>query len=124
MKEIQNYVASKYSDEKYSLVENGIYQTEEDGEKLYLTSLSFVQEPELEEGSHAGEISQYPLEDLLDKFFCHISDFYDELNTAGSPVCYLKFACPNLEDIRNLREIIGKHVYNKEINGYIELMIE
>ena len=124
MKEIQNYVASKYSDEKYSLVENGIYQTEEDGAKLYLTSLSFVQEPELGEGSHAGEISQYPLEDLLDKFFCHIADFYDELNTAGSPVCYLEFACPNLEDIRNLREIIGKHVYNKEINGYIELMIE
>ena len=49
MKEIQNYVASKYSDEKYSLVENGIYQTEEDGEKLYLTSLYFVQEPELGE---------------------------------------------------------------------------
>ena len=94
MKEIQNYVASKYSDEKYSLVENGIYQTEEDGEKLYLTSLSFVQEPELGEGSHAGEISQYPLEDLLDKFFCHIADFYDDSPGLASVlfgICMSKF---------------------------------
>lgn len=124
MKEIQNYSASKYSGQEYVEVEKGIYRTDTDGESLYRTSLSFVQEPELGEGRQANEISQYPLEDLLDKFFCHVADFYDELNTAGSPVCYLEFASPNLEDIRNLREIIGKHVCNKEINGYIELMIE
>ena len=42
-------------------MEDGIYKTEEDGEVLYVTSLSFVQEPELEEGGSAAEISQYPL---------------------------------------------------------------
>ena len=124
MKEIQNYAASKYSGQGYFKVENGIYRTDTDGESLYRTSLSFVQELELEEGSQANEISQYPLEDLLDQFCCHITDFYDGLNLASSTVCYLEFASQDLEDVRNLRGIIGKHVYNKETNGCMELIIE
>ena len=124
MKEIQNYAASKYSGQGYVEVENGIYRTDTDGESLYRTSLSFVQEPELGEGCQANEISQYPLEDLLDKFFCHITDFYDGLNLASSTVCYLEFASPDLADVRNLRGIIGKRVYNKEMGGYMELIIE
>lgn len=124
MKEIQNYAASKYRGQEYVEVENGIYRTDTDGESLYRTSLSFVQEPKLGEGRQANEISQYPLEDLLDKFFCHVADFYAELNLASSTVCYLEFASPDLADVRNLRGIIGKHVYNKEMGGYMELIIE
>ena len=78
----------------------------------------------MEEGSHAAEISQYPLEDILDEFLCHISDFYEDLNTEQSQVCVQEFASPDLEDIRKLRTIIGKHVFNKEIDGYIKLVIE
>lgn len=124
MKQIESYRAQKYESGEYSSVEEGIYKTEEDGEVLYVTSLSFVQEPELDEGPHAGEISQYPLEDILDEFFCHISDFYEGLNTEQSQVCVQEFAAPDLEDIRKLRTIIGKHVYNKEVEGYIKLIIE
>ena len=124
MRQIQNYSAAKYAGGKYSPVEDGVYKTEDDGEVLYVTSLSFVQEPELEEGSNAGEISQYPLEDILDEFYCHISDFYKDLNTEQSQVCYQEFAAPDLEDVRKLRTIIGKHVYNKEVEGYIKLIIE
>lgn len=124
MKEIQNYAASKYSGLGYVEVESGIYRTDTDGESLYRTSLSFVQEPELGEGRQANGISQYPLEDLLDKFYCHITDFYDGLNLVSSTVCYLEFAGSDLEDVRNLRGIIGKHVYNKEMGGYMELVIE
>lgn len=124
MKQIESYHAPKYESGMYSPVEEGIYKTEEDGETLYVTSLSFVQEPELEEGGSAAEISQYPLEDILDEFLCYISDFYEDLNTEQSQVCVQEFAAPDLEDIRKLRTIIGKHVFNKEIDGYIKLVIE
>lgn len=124
MKNIQNYNAPKYTNAGYSLVEDGIYEIEADEKTLYVTSLTFMQEAELDEGRDASEISQYPLEDLLDKFYCHISDFYENLNLAQSPNCYLEFAGYDLEDIRQLRSIIGKHVYNKEIDGYVQLIIE
>lgn len=124
MKQIENYKANKYSSDMYSEIENEVYEVKEDGESLYVTSLSFVQESEYNEGANSSDISQYPLEDVLDKFYCHISDFYEELNSVDSQKCYQEFASPDLEDIRNLRSIIGKHVYNKEIEGYIELIIE
>lgn len=124
MKQIQVFEAPKYRDGSYSEVESGIYRHEEDGETVYVMSLSFVQEPDLGEGSRADEISQYPLEDLLDKFFCYVSDYYEDLNTADSEVCCLEFAAPDLNDVENLRSIIGKHVYNKEADGSVQLIIE
>ena len=124
MKNIKNYTAAKYSSGNYSAIEDGIYKIEKDGEILYVTSLSFTQEEEWNEGANASEISQYPLEDVLDKFYCYISDFYDKLNTAESSDCYLEFASPQLEDVKSLRSIIGKHVYNKEVDGYVMLIIE
>lgn len=130
MKDIKNYDAEKYERDsaKFKKIEEGIYECEEDGDIIYVTSLSFVQEPEYEEGEFAGEISQYPLEDILDEYYCHISDFYEELNVADSKVCYLEFGAMDLEDIENLRGIIGKHVYNaeyeKEGQVYIKLVIE
>lgn len=124
MKQIENYNANKYSNDLYSEIEYGVYEVKEDGEILYVTSLSFVQEPEFNEGANASDITQYPLEDILDKFYCHISDFYEELNKVNSQTCYQEFASPDIEDIRNLRSIIGKHVYNKEIEGFIKLIIE
>ncbi len=124
MKNIESYNAEKYKDSRYSSVEEGIFQTDDNGEILYVTSLSFVQEPELGEGSNAGCISQYPLEDILDKFYCYISDFYDELNSEKEEVCYQEFASPDLADIVKLRTIIGKHVYNQEVDDRVKLVIE
>lgn len=124
MKQIQNYEAPKYLSGAYSKVERGIYQHEEDGETLYVMSLSFVQEPDFGEGTRADDISQYPLEDVLDEFFCHVSDFYEELNTADSETCYLEFAAPDLDDVKKLRSIIGKHVYNKDVDGTVQLIME
>ena len=125
MKEIKNYHADKYDTEAYKLLEEGIYETmDEDDEVLYVTSLSFVQEPELSEGENAADISQYPLEDLMDKFYCHVSDFYEELNHADSQICYQEFASPELVDVQNLRSIIGKHVYNREEGDAVTLVIE
>ncbi|MGT2929252.1 hypothetical protein [Streptococcus devriesei] len=124
MKAIENYQAEKYQQTNYEKVESGIYQTkDESGELQYVTSLSFVQEPDLGEG--AGEaISQYPLEDILEEFYCYISDFYRDMNTADSEKNYLEFASPDLADIQKLRSIIGKHVYNAEEDGFVKLMID
>ena len=130
MKNIKSYEAEKYTTAKtgglfkkplYAPIEEGIYQMQDD-EGLYVTSLSFEQEPEL------GEDSQYPLDDVLDKFYCHVSDFYEELSTTDSTTCYLEFASPDVDDVRKLRSIIGKHVYNKEREEggqtYVDLVIE
>lgn len=125
MKQIENYTAEKYSDESYQKIETDIYRIlDEDDDELFVTSLSFVQEPELEEGSSPAEISDYPLEDILDKFYCHVSDFYTELNAESEQVCYLEFASPELEDVINLRSIIGKHVYDQKDGDNVTLVIE
>ncbi len=124
MKEIKNFSAPKYGGAGYTLVEDGIYKTEDNGETVYVTSLSFVQEPELGEGANAAEISQYPLEDLLDNFGCWVSDFYNDLNTEDSAVCYQEFASGAVEEIKDLRSIIGKHAYMQKDGQYIKLCIE
>ena len=93
-----------------------------------MTSVSFEQEPEFEEGDSSKNISQYPLEDILDKFFVYVSDFYPALNDGKSNECYLEFSSDDIEDIKKVREILGKHVYNKDViqNGdtYSVLVIE
>lgn len=124
MKEIKNYNSPKYNSADYKLIDDDIYETTDGEEKIFVTSLMFVQEPELGEGSSAGNISQYPLEDVLDKFYVYVSDFYPELNTADSQTCYLEFAAPDFEDMQKLHAIIGKHIYNKPNGKYVELIIE
>ena len=111
MKEIHSYNSKKYNIGDYHKCEDQIYKRNDE----YTTSLSFQQEPDLREGSSAADISQYPLEDILDRFYVYVSDFYIELNTTESQTCHLEFASTDIEDIRSLREIIGKHVYNKTI---------
>lgn len=97
MKQIENYAAHKYNDDKYIEIEEGIYKIIGDSGVEYVTSLSFIQEPEFDEGTDASYISQYPLEDILDKFSCYISDFYEELNLEDSQKCYQEFASFNIE---------------------------
>lgn len=124
MKNIKNYNAEKYNKENYEKIEEGIYKLKSKVNDLYVTSLTFIQEPELGEGENASYISQYPLEDILDKFSVHVQDFYDELNKETSQVCYQEFGSPYLENIQKLRSIIGKHVYNKVVDKYVKLIIE
>ena len=82
--------------------------------KLYVTSLTFELEPELGDGPNSRQLAQYPLEDLLDYSKVYISDTYEELNTANSRQCYLEFASEDIKDVRKLRGIISKHVYNSK----------
>lgn len=124
MKNIQIFAAEKYNTPDYIQVEEGIF--EHDGE--YFCSLSFVQEPEYGEGDSAANISQYPLEDILDTYYAYVADFYTELNTADSTTCYLELGAESAEEIRTLLDIVGKHVYNKTVseNGkkYVQMVVE
>ncbi len=118
MKNIANYEAEKYKiDKKYKLVEDGIYFIN-DG---YVTSLVFEQERELGEGEKPSSISQYPLEDVLDKYVVYVSDFYEELNAKSEKLCFLEFTSDSgsNDDVKRLREIIGKHVYDN--NGLLAI---
>ena len=102
----------------------GIYT---DGEQYYI-GLSFEQEPELEEGSSSADISQYPLEDILDEFYVYVSDFCEDFNSQGNAECRLVLAGDDIGDLVKLKSIIGKHVYNAVVqdNGkeYVKLVIE
>ena len=123
MKNINGFVAEKYNTSDYERVDSEVYKYG----SIFVTSLSFQQEPELGEGVDAEHISQYPLEDLLDHFTVYISDFYKELNVNTS-ICHLEFAGFDLASIQNLQQIIGKHVYNRKVRidnaDHIELVIE
>lgn len=117
MKNFKDYTPEKYSGEGYEKVEEGIYKTKNPygigKDTYYVTSLSFEQEPEMygeEEGS-PSYISQVPFEDILDKFYVCVTDFYEELNEASEVTCYQEFGSDDIEDIKNLRTIIGKRVY-------------
>ncbi len=103
-----------------------VFQNEADiPQTLYVTSLIFEQEPEYGENAPSDpNISQYPLEDLLDEFMCCCEDWYEQEN-ANDPIhSYQEFSSPDLSDIQNLLSIVGKHVYNKERGDYVDLIIE
>lgn len=120
MKNIRSYKAEKYGSPLYAEVEPDIYKCDAG----FVTSLCFEQEPELEEGVSAADLSQYPLEDVLDQFSVYVSDFYNELNNSESQTCHIEFCGERVEAIRQLRSIIGKHVYNRDNGEAIDLVIE
>lgn len=115
MKNFNHYEAEKYSGSGYEKVEEGIYRTKApygNGE-IYVTSLSFELETECygEEDGTPQYIPQVPFEDLLDKFGVYVTDFYEALNADSKSICYQEFGAGALEDIKNLRTVIGKRFY-------------
>lgn len=125
MKNIRIYHAEKYLTSEYTKVEENIYKGRNpyyngnawEHDTMYVTSLTFEQEPELGEGETPRDISQYPLEGILDLFGVCVSDFYDEINAGSEKTCYQEFGSSNQEDVRNLLGIVGKHVYDKKFQA-------
>ena len=104
MKNIQQIHLDKYNDPKYELGEDNIYKNT--AEDSYVFAVNFDLE--------ATEDAQYPLEDILDKFYLHVSDFIDEAAFATSKNVSLELS-GDLEDIQTaIKTIIGKRVYNAE----------
>lgn len=115
MKNFNNYTPEKYSDPSYQKIEEGIYQTKSPyGEsEIFVTSLSFEMEPECygEEDASPRNLTQVPIEGILDEFFVYVTDFYDQLNEKSETLCYQEFGSSSLEDIQKLRTLIGKRFY-------------
>lgn len=118
MKNFHNYTPEKYSESAFQIVEEGIYRTKcpysnvYDGE-IFVTSLSFEMEPECygEEEASPRNLTQVPIEGILDEFSLFVTDFYEELNETSETICYQEFGSFNLSDIQRLRTIIGKRFY-------------
>ncbi len=120
MKNFQNYTPEKYAGKDYQRIEDGIYfgrnpywTPGRDGEDLFVTSLTFEMEPDCygEEGGCPQNITQVPFENILDDFSVFVTDFYDGLNQDSGKTCYQEFGSYKIENIRNLRTLIGKRFY-------------
>ena len=138
MKNFKNYTPEKYAKPDFQEIEEGIYKTKSpyplvSGDKdVFVTSLSFEMEPERygEEDASPQNLTQVPIEGLLDEFGLFVTDFYDDLNAASETICYQEFGSFDPEDIQRLRTIIGKYFYAvpyiDEKNGaeYYNMVIE
>ena len=127
----EDYLIAYYNGKKYyKYIEdekNIIFKKEDDAteKNVYVTSIVFEQEPEFNENKPSDKyISQYPLEDILDKFSCYCGDFYKKENEEDSVNSYIEFVSEDIKKIENLLIIIGKHVYNKKDGEYVKLVIE
>lgn len=118
MKNISLEKCHKYEKtDQYELIEEGIYKdlTDEDDEKYRMT-ISYVLESD-------DSNNQYPLEDILDKYYLHVSDFLDSENNNVSNEYKLELG-GNLNDIKKSKEIIGKRVFNRDFFNKGEVKVK
>lgn len=117
MKNFQNYTPEKYLTSDFQKIEEGIYKTKSPysiGDKdVFVTSLTFEMESECygEEDASPSNLTQVPIEGILDEFNLFVTDFYEELNEASNTICYQEFGSFDLTDIQQLRTLIGKRFY-------------
>lgn len=115
MKNFQPYTPEKYSQSGFHKVEEGIYRTKcpYNDNEIFVTSLSFEMEPDSygEEDASPKNLTQVPIEGILDEFSVFVTDFYQQLNEASETICYQEFGSYNLSNLQRLRTIIGKRFY-------------
>lgn len=121
MKNIQPVVLEKYLDAaKFEKISDAVYKDLPGGN--FRLALSC----ELEE----GEDGQYPLEDLLDRYYVNCTGYFEE--TRDGARAFLAFElegslCDNEQNRKNILAaagIIGKRVRNVEDGAYTRLVIE
>ena len=121
MKNINSIVLEKYQDStQFEKIDERIYKQRSNGS--YRIALAC----ELED----GESAQYPLEDLLDKYYVNCTDYFEE--TQINDLRTLSFELEGSLDVEDedhaniiaVSKIIGKRVYNEEKEGLIRLIIE
>ena len=82
----------------YRSIEQGIYRDlEDEGDACFRMPISF----KLDE----GECMQYPLEDILDEYYLHVSEFI--LSTGSYNAVVL---AGELEDLQRAKYILGKKI--------------
>lgn len=133
MKNFQNFAPKKYMTSDFQKISDGIYKTKSpyDSNDIFVTSLTFEMEPECygEENASPSNLTQIPIEGILDEFNLFVTDFYEQLNQSSEIICYQEFGSLDLEDIKNLRTLIGKRFYAIPYTGqdgeeYYNMVIE
>lgn len=133
MKNFQNFTPQKYLTSDFQKISDGIYKTKSpyDSNDIFVTSLTFEMEPECygEENASTSNLTQIPIEGILDEFNLFVTDFYEQLNQSSEIICYQEFGSLDLEDIKNLRTLIGKRFYAVPYTGedgeeYYNMVIE
>lgn len=133
MKNFQNFTPKKYMTSDFQKISDGIYKTKSpyDSNDIFVTSLTFEMEPECygEENASPSNLTQIPIEGILDEFNLFVTDFYEQLNQSSEIICYQEFGSLDLEDIKNLRTLIGKRFYAAPYTGedgeeYYKMVIE
>lgn len=120
MKNINFIKLEKYNDAaQFKKISECIYQNLV--KENYSTTISCV----LEE----GEDNQYPLEDILDKYFVNCTDFFEEktkneITTLSLELETLSCDSDDYNSIVEISRLVGKRVYNKNNDDGIELIIE
>lgn len=133
MKNFQNFTPPKYMTSDFQKISDGIYKTKSpyDSNDIFVTSLTFEMEPECygEENASPSNLTQIPIEGILDEFNLFVTDFYEQLNQSSEIICYQEFGSLDLEDMKNLRTLIGKRFYavpytGKDGEEYYNMVIE
>lgn len=133
MKNFQNFTPKKYMTSDFQKISDGIYKTKfpYDSNDIFVTSLTFEMEPECygEENASPSNLTQIPIEGILDEFNLFVTDFYEQLNQSSEIICYQEFGSLDLKDIKNLRTLIGKRFYAVPYTGengeeYYNMVIE
>ena len=133
MKNFQNFTPQKYMTSDFQKISDGIYKTKSpyDSNDIFVTSLTFEMESECygEENASPSNLTQIPIEGILDEFNLFVTDFYEQLNQSSEIICYQEFGSLDLEDIKNLRTLIGKRFYAAPYTGedgeeYYNMVIE
>lgn len=126
MKIIKAIKLDKYSDStRYTHYEGFIYkdstggvgaETEESPEPVYCVTLY----TELKN----SEDTQYPLEDILDKYLVNCTDVMEEKEEDDKRIFIFEIEGDDEENIKAIAGLVGKRVYNYEDGDYIKLRIE
>ncbi len=135
MKNFENYTPEKYMTSDFQKIDEGIYKTKSPyGSKdkdIFVTSLTFEMEPECygEEDASPRNLTQVPIEGILDEFNLFVTDFYEQLNETSETICYQEFGSFDLEDIQKLRTLIGKRFHavaytDEDGEEYYNMVIE
>ena len=117
MKNFKNYTPEKYTKSDFEKMEEGIYKTKcpysVSDKDVFVTSLTFEMEPDCygEEDASPRNLTQVPIEGILDEFNLFVTDFYEQLNETSETICYQEFGSFDLADIQKLRTLIGKRFY-------------
>lgn len=127
MKIIRALKLDKYDDYKrYAQQEGFIYKdvTGGVGGKMGITSAPVYCVTLYAELENVEEDTQYPLEDILDKYYVNCTEIMEEKEESGKRIFIFEVEGEDIEAIKSIANLVGKRVYNYKDGDYIKLGIE